>query len=129
MSGIQTTENAASQRGDLEEKREVGMKVSLGERVGKIVNPQRERERERERAPAAGTIFAKVQSSGTDRKVKINQRSEFFTTFSSSAAAETHRVSPWPPQAPFESFQRGSKLVVLTGERERNANFEHFPQN
>ena len=42
MSGIQTTENAASQRGASEEKREVGMKVSLGERVGKIVNPQRE---------------------------------------------------------------------------------------
>ena len=86
MSGIQTTENAACQQGgDLElegkrreERREVGMKVSLGERerVRKNLNPQRGRERERAPLLLALTLFAKVQSSGTtDRKVKINHRS------------------------------------------------------
>ena len=89
MSGIQTTQNAACQQGrralgeeEREEKRgegKVRRKVSLGERAGKKELEPAEKERGG-RAPLSSplllalTLFAKVQSSGMDRKVKINRR-------------------------------------------------------
>ena len=109
MSGIQTTENAACQQGDLEEKREGRWEWKYPwetERESKKELEPAERERWSEGALLSSpallptlSLFAKVQSSGTDRKVKINRRrSEFFTTFSSSSSStaavpETLRVS------------------------------------
>ena len=100
------------EREEREEKRreegKVRRKVSLGERAGEKELEPAERKGGREGAALlsaplllALTLFAKVQSSGMDRKVKINRRrprrpprSEFFTTFPSSPSTkEALRVS------------------------------------
>ena len=89
-------------RGKRREEGKVRRKVSLGERAGKKELEPAERKGGREGAALlsaplllALTLFAKVQSSGMDRKVKINRRrprrpprSEFFTTFPSSSSTE-----------------------------------------